>query len=958
MQEEDDERFFSNNYISAIEVFVHTYSKDIMEEYGRSTKKRKGNEYFVYKDLSDRNAVLTIYRSVSYNCNYLFYKEQPDNQPNIVNTVISWLQNHQKTILPKMEKEKLGEKSFLKHILTQKSMKSPDQNALEYMKQNVTLLHYVNEAAEKQAEGFVNNVLMMVQAIKSTPKQFYINYFAQAVALQMRQTKKPLNPTETSFKANKVIFINLSGKESLINLDHFQQYLDKSDEFIYFSFINIQEDRDIQTQFKDFQIYFNNMKSVNSNFNLFPYLSHQNKNQRFLLHGQLLKTFFSVFMHNRIEKFSHNSYIALSLSLSDDIDYDTFGIQFLIQKLIKLSHNKLIIHIDIEINEDRPDFLMKLTQLMNLCYSSFQEQNITIQQLIPKEKQELYRLIQNIKVQYQKLELYHLIEQFQYTFIQLQNQFQEICEIQNDPCREQVNQIQKVFYKKDTKRYLTICPLLENNHQITPYTQIIINYQDDIIILYQNGESKFLYFLQIENQHFKDQNKILKIQFKNISNILDFDKIQNQIVFYLNSQIYVLYGQQNYQINMKCTRFNIKTQEQTILLFNDKEKLNQGSFHSKIAFSKFTNEQLQERIKARVSPTVCIENSNEHLLKIVIFGGENIESPQIMNLIEYVEIRSTDFVTGILDKSVLFKELSFKPYPNQTVLEFKNKNDTCYLILPGNDILRQKSQNHPINSQFSQNAIILIKKAVDFSISNIPITYFGKQSYGLSYITNSQSNSQIIYQDEQQQLVVWRVIYTQSLKIESIQKLKLDYCLELNTKQDKTLLRNENGNIFLIKDQKSEIEMIISYLIQIELDEEDIQDHLIKIKDFDEKRRQKLSNNLSFYQNDSNAQQFENIQSKLEKKQIYNLMDQPQKQKDEMQLECGNQKDQQENNNEYFKQNVLDNYNGDNNQLYSVAFESYIYLDLTTKQLSVKQFTYLLGEALALPCIDNIITKK
>lgn len=62
-----------------------------------------------------------------------------------------------------------------------------------------------------------------------------------------------------------------------------------------------------------------------------------------------------------------------------------------------------------------------------------------------------------------------------------------------------------------------------------------------------------------------------------------------------------------------------------------------------------------------------------------------------MNLIEYIEIRSSYFLTGILDKSILFKELSFKPYPNQTILNFKIKNDICYIILPGNDTLRKKS---------------------------------------------------------------------------------------------------------------------------------------------------------------------------------------------------------------------------------------------------------------------------
>ncbi|CAD8117894.1 unnamed protein product [Paramecium sonneborni] len=945
-QEDDNSQSFSYNFNPQIQVFAHANFQDLLEEYSRSNKKKKNpNQQYVYKDLSDRNALLTIYRSVSYD-------QQSENKINIVNQVIQWLQNYQRIIIPKSEAEKLGEKSFLKHILTQKCSKFSEQTAQDYMKQNPTLVHYVNESAEKQAEGYVNNVLMMVQAIKIAAISDYINYFAQAVALQIKQSKKPQNLSEPSLRGNKVIFINLTGKESITNLEDWLQLLEKNDEFIYFSFIKIIEKKEIQSQFKCYKNYFNNMKFVNSNINLFPYESPSNDNQKNLLHGQLLKIFFNNFMYNRIEKFSQNSYIALSLSLSDDIDYDSFGIQFLIQNLMKLSHNKLMIHIDIEIEENRLDYQQKLTQLMNLCYSSFQEQNIIIQNLIPKEKLELAYQIKDLKQYYKQLELFHLNEQLQYTMISLQNQFEEVQKIKNHLLEVKINKMQRIFYKKGTSRYLIICPLLENNHQITPYTQITINYEDDIIILYQDSDPKFLYFYQLGEHDFNNMQKFQEIKFQNLSTLLGSDQIQNQIVFYFNFQIYVLYGQINYQIEMSCLRYNIKTEEQAILQFNDIEKLNQGSFHLKIAISKSNREQLEQKIKARASPTVCIENSNNQVLKVLILGGENIESPQIMNLLEYMEIRSSDFLTGILDKSNLFKELSLKPYPNQTILNFKNKNDIYYLILPGNDTLRKKSQNHPINKQFSQNAI-LIRKALDFSISNIPINYYGNRSYDLNYITNSQFNYQLIFSDEQQ-LFIWRIIYTQSMKIETIQKLHLDYGQSLSN--DKKAETQYINNIKCFKDQIPEAEIILAYLLYSDPDEKDINKHCDKIIQFYQQSQQQdqqrqLSDQQKKYLEDY-AAQIKIAKSKFEQGKLITLTDKPNNKNDQMQLEDVQQKDLKENQ-DFFKQNVINNYIGDNNQLFQVSFESYIYLDLTTKKLSVKQYTYEVGDALPLPRIDN-----
>lgn len=60
-----------------------------------------------------------------------------------------------------------------------------------------------------------------------------------------------------------------------------------------------------------------------------------------------------------------------------------------------------------------------------------------------------------------------------------------------------------------------------------------------------------------------------------------------------------------------------------------------------------------------------------------------------------------------------------------------------YLILPGNDALRKKSLNHPINTLFHKNAILMKKGCLDYSLSNIPINYYGDISYGLNFISNS-----------------------------------------------------------------------------------------------------------------------------------------------------------------------------------------------------------------------------
>ncbi|CAD8106624.1 unnamed protein product [Paramecium primaurelia] len=947
MQEKEYDYKVQNT--EAIQLYAHQQMKDPNEEYSRQYKKRKPNEQMPYKDLSDRNPLLTIYRAVSY--------DEPDKQI-IINKIIQWLQNQQKTILQRSEKDKLSEKSFLKHILTQLCEKqyiepNPNNNSnpKEFIAMNQTFVHYINEAVEKQSEGYVNNILMMVQPNIKKYQNNNLNYFAQAVAYQMKQSKRSQIPTESSYRSNKVLFINLTGKESLQNLESWQQYLEKSDEFVYFSFIKVQgeEYNDLDNQFNDYSNYFKQMEQANFNYYLLPYVCPQSQdyNNTNILHGQLVKAFFSNFMHNRIERFSHKGYIALSLSLSDDIEYDPFTIKFLINNLTKLSNDKLMIHINIEIPEEDITYEKRLTQLMNLCYSSFSEQNISIQKLIPQDKIVLSQLIDRLKKIYRYLNLENQYKSIQYCDIAIENLQQQINRIKENPIQYPLANLYCIFYKRNSQQYLIIRPELENEDQITPFTQIIINYQDDIIILYQDGEKKFLYFLHFNNSYFNKRNLIEKIKFQNLTNFLESANIANQIVFYFNYQIYVFYGQQQNNFNLAGQRINIISMESTPLTFTNQDKQFQVNFHSKIAIQKLTNEQLIDKLKSRISPTVCIENYKDQILKIVLFGGENIETPQIMNLIEYMEIRDQQFTTGILDKSNLFKDISFKPFPGQTILSTNQQNDMLYLILPGNDALRKKSLNHPINTLFHKNAILMKKGCLDYSLSNIPINYYGDISYGLNFISNSQQNSQLIFLDDN--LVIWRVIYTQTMKIESIQKLKLDFSQAWGSKCANTEFSHKKEKLF--KEQYHDIEMILAYLIEIqkEISEGDVNELIDKKNKFD---KSKEKSELNIQNQDELFKQKDHFKQKLDQGQLFDLSGNPFNQRDKMQEEKGNLNEQQQNPPEFFKSNLLDIYDGDNKQLYQIAYENYLYLDLQTKQLSVKQFTYLIGDALSLPQID------
>ncbi|CAK59875.1 unnamed protein product (macronuclear) [Paramecium tetraurelia] len=1008
MQNEEEYEQFSYQTNDTY-VYAHVDMKDPMAEYSNQHKKRKGNEYKVYKDLRDRNALLTIYRAVQYDG----FDEQ-----NFINKIISWLQNHQKVILPKVDtdKYKLSEKSFLKHILTQICTKPADSNASDYIKKNLTLAHYVNEAAEKQGEGFVNNILMMVQAVKLQDQaakdqdQIYLNYFAQAVAYQMKQSKKPQNQGESSLRCNKVIFINLTGKESAFNLGEWEKTFEKSDEFVYFSFIKVLEDKqqNYEEQFQEYEKWFSGMDMANFNYFLLPYYSFQKENSNNILHGQLVKTFFQNFMHNRIERFTHKAYIALSLSLSNDIEYDPFAIQFLINALTKLSNDRLMIHIDIELNERDNHYEQKLTQLMNLCYTSFQEQNIAIQKIVPQEKLELCDLINRLQKIFTHYNLAQLYKSILYSEIAIKNIQQEIKQSKNTPLENKIKEHQRIFYKKSSLKYYIIVPELEKQDMLTPYTQVIINYQDDIIILYQDGKNKYLYFIDLNKAFIKEKKLMQKLKFTNLTNILGPQDIKNQIVFYFNFNIYILYGQNESDFNRQGSRFSLKDDELYSLQYDEQQKLTQGSFHQKVAIQKLEPQVLIEKLKPRVSPTVCIDSYTDQVLKVVLFGGENIYTPQIMNLVEYMEIKETSFSSCIIDKNNLYKDLSFKPYPGQTILNFKIQNDILYLILPGNDVLRQKAQNHPINSQFSQNAILMKKGCTDFSISNIPFKYYGDDNYMLSSISNNQQNSQLIFFDDN--LAVWRVIYSQQMKRETIEKVKLTFSC-LAGKDQETKFSNKREKCFT--EQHDEIDMIFAYYIEIQkdLNEADIESFFQKkygfnksnqgsgqiIQNIEQQQQQEsklqqegpwqfkildeadfeplfqkkyelnkskqgseqIFQNKEYQYQESKLQQEmnDNIKKyikKLKSGKLFDLSDNNFNRNFGMQEERGNYNDDPYFQQEFFKSNVLDIYDADTNQLFSVAFENYLYLDTQTKQLSVKQFTYLIGDPIGMPQIDII----
>ncbi|CAD8192500.1 unnamed protein product [Paramecium octaurelia] len=960
MQHEEEEYEVFSYTTEEVQIFRSWDMKDPVEEYSQQHKKRKGNEQLVYKDLRDRNALLTIYRAVQY--------ETSEDQI-IINKIISWLQNHQKVILPKIDTEryKLSEKSFLKHILTSICTKPADSNASEYVKKNLTLAHYVNEAIEKQGEGFVNNILMMVQPVKFQDQvvkdqdQIYINYFAQAVAYQMKQSKKPQLQGEPSLRCNKVIFINLTGKESAFNLQEWEKTFEKSDEFVYFSLIKVLENREqnYQQQFQEYEKWFPGMETANFNYFLLPYYSFQNENNKNILHGQLVKTFFQNFMHNRIERFSHKAYIALSLSLSNDIEYDPYAIQFLVNALTKLSNDRLMIHIDIELNERDNYYEQKLTQLMNLCYTSFQEQNITIQKIIAQEKLELCDLIHKLKDIYSHYNLSYLYKSILYSEIAIKNLQQEVKQIKKTRIEKQIKEYQRIFYKKNNKTYFIIVPELEKQDKLSPYTQVIINYQDDIIVLYEDGKNKYLYFLDFKTAKVNNMKSQQICKFTNLTNILDSQDILNQIVFYYNYNIYILYGQKGFEFQMQGQRYSIKDEQLYKLKHDDQEKFSQGSFHQKVANQKLDNQVLIEKLKARASPTVCIEGQTDQVLKVVLFGGENIYTPQIMNLIEYIQIKEQSFTTHILDKNNLYKDLSFKPYPGQTILNFKNVNDILYLILPGNDVLRKKAQNHPINTQFSQNAILMKKGCVDFTISNIPFKYYGDTIFMLNQISNNQQNSQLIYIDDD--LAVWRVIYSQQMKRESIEKLKLTFSFITEFKSQETKLYNKKDKNF--SEQHDEHDMILAYFIetQKDLNEGDIAQYFEKKLEFDKSQQGsgQINQNKDQQQQESVSKKevreyTEKYKKKLDSGKLFDLSENYFIKTDRMQEERGNYYEEQQSQQEFFKSSVLDMYDADTKQLFSIAFENYLYLDIQTKLLSVKQFTYLIGEPIEMPQIDIV----
>ncbi|CAD8054843.1 unnamed protein product [Paramecium primaurelia] len=536
---------------------------------------------------------------------------------------------------------------------------------------------------------------------------------------------------------------------------------------LYFNFTSDIEQIDI-----DFwTFYMSDYKETNKLIILYPII--QNKQEKQLKNNTRNELIIPIIYNNSVQEYQMKliyksqleqqiknfkpDYIYFEYQISDQFTLDLNALEYLIRQLQKSA--KFIIHFRISQNQDFSEY--QLSTNLNAIVMGLQGLKYSEKKFISENQfkemgiwtTEMMRLKENSN---KNINL-SLQSELQLIQIQIQN-------IQN-----------KIFgFKQERNEFIWI---QEDNININ--TQHFV--YKDTIILY-NKLNRDIYYYSLKPSVKNIQNLPQKIEFTKINLGNQQNPVEPSIIKIQNYLIFAYGHNKNnnnndLEFSDKIWLYDLQNNQQLPIIISRDEEYDEFRLPY---YNKVRNSQdIVNRIKWRRAPQICknimFNDDNQNFLSFILIGGETLKQKQvqqsnsnsIMNIIEVVilNLKNQKFCSFIVNKSLLSRLSSLKPWPYQTVLDAKLENTYFYLVLNGNQTTKQDYYSFPKNPQYLKQVQLLVQSEKTFQLFILSLKPSQDPIFQLDELVDDCKLQYYVEQKKENNCFVWKLIITRFVLI-------------------------------------------------------------------------------------------------------------------------------------------------------------------------------------------------